>query len=816
MKISLNWLGELIDLKNIQASEIKYILTSIGLEVASTEKFHPIKGGLEGLKIGKVLEFKKIEGTNNLSATKVDIGGKVLDIVCGAPNVAENQKVVVATVGTTLYYKNEVLKIKKVKLRGHVSEGMICAEDEIGLGDSHDGILVLDENAPVGKDFKNYVNIPEDTVIEVELTPNRIDAASHYGVARDIFAYYNANEKYLKLKKRDAEIKIDNNSLPIDIIIEDNEGCKRYTGISIKGVTVKESPDWLKYKLMTIGLTPINNIVDITNFVLHETGQPLHAFDADKIKGNTIKVKTLPEGTPFTTLDDVGRKLSAEDLMICDAENTPLCMAGVFGGKYSGITEETKNIFLESAWFNPVFIRKSAKRHNLHTDASFRFERGTDINNTVYPLKLAAKLIKELAGGEIAMEINDVYPEPVEEKVVELDFDYVTTMIGKELDRYQIKNILEGLEIKIIAEKEKSILVSVPTYRVDVTRPADVVEEILRIYGYNNIEIPSQVKSVLTYRPKPDKEVITNSIANFLTSKGYREIMNNSLTASEYYNSLTTYRAQNLVMIKNPLSSELNAMRQTLLFGMLESIVHNINRQKKDIRFYELGNVVRLTKPEDKSNLDNYSENYSFAIAVTGTRNENMWNEKPVQNEFFELKSQVESILNKLGIAIHEKIAISDDIFDFGLEYKNNSTTLFRLGKVNSKITKKFEIETPVFYAETNFENLINRYSDHQIKFEDLPKFPEVQRDIAVLIDKQITFNDIEKLIASVKSKLIKEVFLFDVYENEEKLGKGKKSYAVRLILQDKNKTLKDEEANKVMFKIINKLEKELNASVRS
>ena len=815
MKISLNWLNELIDIRNISDKEIKDILTSIGLEVGSIEKFHPIKGGLEGLRIGKVLEVKKIEGTNNLSATKVDVGDKVLDIVCGAPNVAENQKVVVATVGTTLYYKGEALKIKKVKLRGHLSEGMICAEDEIGLGDSHDGILVLNEDAPVGEQLKNYLNIPEDTVLEIDLTPNRIDAASHYGVARDIFAYFNAREKYLPLKKREADLPEPSGNLSIDIQIEDNELCKRYSGITITGITVKESPDWLKYKLLAIGITPINNVVDITNFVLHETGQPLHAFDADKIKGNTIKVKTLPEGTGFTTLDDVERKLSSEDIMICDAENTPLCMAGVFGGKYSGITENTKNVFLESAWFNPVYIRKSAKRHNLHTDASFRFERGTDINNTVYPLQLATKLILELAGGEIAMPLKDVYPNPKEETIIELEFDYINTLTGKNFDKFELKNILEGLEIKTIAEKEKSLLVSVPTYRVDVTRPADVVEEIFRIYGYNNIEIPSKVKSVLTYRQRPDKEAITNTIAGMLTSCGYREVMNNSLTASEYYNGLNTFPQDNLVMIKNPLSSELNAMRQTLLFGILESIVLNLNRQKRDIRFYEFGNVMYLSSKE-KDKLSSYKETYNFAISVAGMRNENLWNVKPQENEYFELKNQIEKIIKKLNINITGKQSISNDIFDFGLEYKAGDVTVFKLGKINNKILKKFDLNIPVYFAESVFENLIKLYGKNEIKFEDLPKFPEVQRDIAILINKEVTFYDIEKVINSVKSRLIKDIFLFDVYENEEKLGKGKKSYAVRLILQDKNKTLKDEEANKLMFKIINKLEKELGASVRS
>ncbi len=815
MKISLNWLNELIDIKEIPAKEIKDVLTSIGLEVASMEKFHPVQGGLEGLVIGEVLEAEKIEGTNNLSATKVNVGDKILDIVCGAPNVAKGQKVVVATVGTTLYYKGEALKIKKVKLRGHVSEGMICAEDEIGLGDSHEGIMVLDNTAPVGKPFKEYVNIPEDTVIEIDITPNRVDATSHYGVARDLFAYYNAREKYLKLEKRKVSLPAPSDKLPVDIIIEDRNGCKRYTGITIKGIKVKESPDWLKYKLMAIGLTPINNIVDITNFVLHETGQPLHAFDADKIEGKTIKVKTLPEGTPFVTLDGVERKLSSEDLMICDANDTPLCMAGVFGGLNSGITEDTTNVFLESAWFNPVYIRKSAKRHLLHTDASFRFERGTDINNTVYPLQLAASLILELAGGEIAMEMKDVYPEPVEETIVELEYEYINTLIGKQLDEYEVKNILDGLEMKIIAEKEKSILVSVPSYKVDVTRPADIVEEILRIYGYNNVETPETVKSVLTYRTKPDKFALTNLISDMLTARGFREIMNNSLTASAYYENNKDYPAGNLVRLKNPLSSELNSMRQTLLFGMLESARLNTNRQKKDIRFYEFGNTYKISG-KDPNTTASYTETYKLGLLVAGQHKENFWDGKPYENEYFLLKQHAELILKRLGINITKKESISNDTVDFGIKYFAGDTEVFFIGKVNSKLIKNFEIDYPVYFGESNFEKLMKLSAQNKIEFEELPKFPEVQRDFAIVINKNTSFNEIESLIKSVKSRLLKEIFLFDIYENEEKLGKGKKSYAIRLVLQDKMKTLKDEEANKLMFKIINKLEKELGAEVRS
>ena len=815
MKISLDWLSELIDLKGIKATELKDILTTIGLEVASIEKFHPIKGGLEGLVIGEVLEAQKIEGTNNLSATKVNIGDKILDIVCGAPNVKKGQKVVVATVGTTLFYQNKPLKIKKVKLRGHISEGMICAEDEIGLGNSHDGIMVLENNAPVGYLLKEYLNIKEDTIIEIDLTPNRIDAASHYGVARDIFAYFNAREKFLKLRKREVNLPQPTSKLDFNIKIEDTVGCKRYSGVTITGVEVKESPEWLKHKLMAIGLTPINNIVDITNFVLHETGQPLHAFDADKIKGKTIKIKTLKENTTFTTLDGEERKLSAQDLMICDAEDNPLCMAGILGGLNSGITDNTKNIFLESAWFNPTYIRKSSKKHNLHTDASFRFERGTDINNTIYPLKLATSLILQLAGGQLSMDIKDIYDNPIEETVVELEYDYINTILGKELDDFQIKNILEGLEIKIIAQKEKSFLATIPTYRIDVKRPADVIEEILRIYGYNNIETPKVVKSVLSFRKKPDKFSLTNQISDMLSNRGFREIMNNSLTASSYYKNLKTFPSEKLVKLKNPLSSELDVMRQTLLFGMLESTKRNVNRQKRDIRFYEFGNVYELKKPNDINFLSSYKETYKLALLISGFHKENFWDNKPYKNDYFLLKQEVELILKRLKIEITKKEHLQNEIIDYGIKYYHENNEIFFIGKVNSKLSKDFEIDFPVFFSETNFNLLMELSSKNSIKFEELPKYPEVQRDFAITLDKSISFLTIEEKIKSIKSNLIKEVFLFDIYENEEKLGKGKKSYAIRLTLQNRHKTLKDEEANKILFKIINKLEKEIGATIR-
>jgi len=814
MKISLNWLKELISIDK-PLDEIVTVLTDIGLEVAGTETYYPVKGGLKGLLIGKVTEARKHENSDHLAITKVDVGGDTsLDIVCGAPNVAAGQKVVVATVGTVLYDGDKAFKIKKFKIRGAVSEGMICAEDEIGLGSSHEGIMVLDEEAKIGQPASEYFDIQPDTIIEIDLTPNRIDAASHYGVARDLYAYYNQfDEEFFTLKKRPANFKPDDNSLPIDIKIENLDACKRYSGVTINNITVKESPGWLKNKLQSIGLTPINNVVDITNFVLHETGQPLHAFDVDKIVGKKVIVKTLPKGTKFKTLDEIDRELDDHDLMICN-EQEPMCMAGVLGGFDSGITENTKAVFLESAYFNPVYIRKSAKRHGISTDASFRFERGTDPNNTIYPLQLAAMLIKELAGGKIAMDILDVYPEKINNQLVKIIFSSVSSLIGKEISKPDIKNLLKGLEIDIEAEKDKSLLLSIPTYRVDVTREADVVEEILRLYGYNNVEIPTQVKSVLSFYNHPDAEKINNIVADMLAAKGFYEIMNNSLSATDYYENLKTYPEDKLTKIKNPLSSELNVIRQTLLFGFLQSIQLNLNRKQKDICFFEFGNVFQFDESRELSAESFYGEMH-LGLALVGQSGENTWNSIVEKYDFFSLKAVVEEILQRIGITQFDSLTeVPKDVFAYGLTYKVNNKAIVSFGLVKKTILQKFDIKKDTFFAEFNWSAVFELLKGNQIKFKPLLKFPEVQRDLSLLIDKQISYDEIYRIIAGTDKRLIKQVSLFDVFEDET-LGKDKKSYAVRFILQDERKTLSEKEINKLINKVIRNLTEKIGAVIR-
>ncbi len=814
MKIALNWLKELINIDK-PVEGITKVLTDIGLEVAGTEIFYPVKGGLKGLVIGKVLDARKHENSDHLSITKVDVGGDTpLDIVCGAPNVATGQKVVVATVGTILYDGDKEFKIKKSKIRGAVSEGMICAEDEIGLGTSHDGIMVLNENAKTGQPAAEYFQLEPDTVIEIDLTPNRIDAASHYGVARDLYAYYHQfDEEFFTLKKRSVGFKTDNQSLPVEIMIENKDACNRYSGVTINNITVKESPDWLKNKLKAIGLTPINNIVDITNFVLHETGQPLHAFDVDKITGKKVIVKTLPQGTKFKTLDGIERTLNENDLMIC-SENEPMCMAGVLGGFDSGITEKTKAVFLESAYFNPLYIRKSAKRHGINTDASFRFERGTDPNNTIYPLQLAAMLIKELADGKISMEIQDVYPKEVNKHLVKIVFSSISSLIGKEISKPDIKNLLKGLEIDIEAEKDKSLLLSIPTYRVDVIREADVVEEILRLYGYNNVEIPTQVKSVLSFYDYPDIEKVKNTISDMLAAKGFFEIMNNSLSAEAYYDNLTTYPKEKLTRIKNPLSNELNIIRQTLLFGFLQSVQLNINRKKKDIRFFEFGNVYQFNKGAELS-AQSFSGEMHLGLVQVGQLGEKTWNNDTIKYNFFTIKTVVEEVLSRLGINNFESShKVSNDIFSFGLIYKTGEKPIVSFGLIKKTILQRFDIEKEIFYAEFNWTAVFELLKGNHIKFKPLRKFPEVQRDLSLLIDKHITYDEIHRIIAETDERLIKQISLFDVFEDEG-FGKNKKSYAVRLILQDEKKTLGEKEINKLINKVIHNLTEKIGAYIR-
>ncbi len=815
MKISYNWLRNYINTE-LSVEEISKILTDTGLEVEGTEQFESVKGGLEGLVIGEVTSCKKHPDADKLSVTMVNIGnGEELPIVCGAPNVAEGQKVIVATVGTKLYSGNEEFTIKKAKMRGELSEGMICAEDEIGLGTSHDGIMVLDNSAKPGMSAKEYFNIETDTVFEIGLTPNRIDGASHIGTARDLAAYLSQSKKTELIKPSVDNFKVDNNNLPIEIIVENTEACPRYTGVTISNVKVKPSPAWLQNRLKAIGLNPINNLVDISNFVLHETGQPLHFFDADQIKGNKVIIKTLVEGTPFVTLDEVERKLSADDLMICN-ETDGMCIAGVFGGIKSGVSAKTKNIFIESAHFNSVFVRKTAKRFDLHTDASFRFERGSDPNITVYALKRAALLIKEIAGGEISSEIIDVYPKPVEDYKVELTFRNLKRLIGKEIEKEKVKKILESLDIKIVSEDGEKLNLEVPTYRVDVLREADVIEEILRIYGYNNIEISEHVNSSLSYSQKPDKEKIQNTISDILTGNGFHEIMCNSLTKADYYNNLESYKPKNLVKIFNPLSTDLNVMRQTLLFGGLESVAYNRNRRNPDLKLYEFGNCYYLNESDSENHLKQYNEEQKLAIFITGNKTIESWINKEKTTDFFYLKSYIENILDRLGFDLNQMNIndASSDLFAEGLDYEYNHKQIVSFGALHKKVLKEFSIDTSVYFAEFSWNNVLKLTAKNNIRYTEIPKYPEVRRDLALLINKELKFSKIKELAYKSERKLLKNVSLFDVFEGE-KLGADKKSYAVSFILQDENKTLTDKQIDKIMNNFIRVFEQELGAQIR-
>ncbi len=815
MKVSYNWIKEFLNI-DLDYTKVSEILTDTGLEIGGVEEFQSIKGGLEGIVIGEVLTCEKHSNADTLSVTTVDIGnGNILPIVCGAPNVAAGQKVVVSTVGTTLYDGDEGFKIKKSKIRGEVSEGMICAEDELGLGTSHDGIMVLDSSIENGTLAKNYFKIENDIIFDIDLTPNRIDAASHYGVARDLAAYLKQNEN-VEFKNHSVDnFTIDNNNLPIEVIVENQEACKRYSGLTISNITVKESPDWLKNRLKSIGLTPINNIVDITNYILQEQGQPLHAFDADKISGNKVIVKMLSDKTKFTTLDEQERELSDKDLMICN-DSEGMCIAGVFGGAESGVTETTKNIFLESAYFDSVYVRKTAKRHGLNTDASFRFERGTDPNNTVFALKRAAILIKELAGGEISSDIIDVYTQPVENKIVDVKYSHITRLIGKDLGNDNIKNILEGLEIKIISEQDDELKLEIPAYRVDVTREADVIEEILRIYGYNNIEISDSVKSALSYVENPDKNKIKNIISDMLSSAGFSEMMSNSLTKAKYYTDNENYKDDETVKILNPLSIDLDGMRQSLLFGGLEAISFNKNRKNKDLKLYEFGNTYFLKGENNENSQLNYKEQSNLALFLTGNKNKVNWNLEAEPSTFFELKAYTENILLRLGFDLSKlnKMYNSKTIFAESVLYLLNNKAIVEFGVVDTKITKDFDIDDLVYYAEFDWNNLLKLSVKNKLEYKPISKYPEVKRDLALLLDKSISFEQIVKLANKSEKRILKTVSMFDYFEGE-KIGKEKKSYGVSFTLQDENKTLTDKQIDKVMRSLINIFQRELGAEIR-
>lgn len=835
MNISYNWLKEYVDF-DMTAEEVAEALTSEGLEVGSVEEVQTIKGGLQGLVIGEVLTCVPHPNSDHMHVCTVNLGsGEPQQIVCGAPNVAAGQKVVVATLGCKLYDGDECFTIKKSKLRGIESNGMICAEDEIGIGTSHDGIIVLPETAVPGTPAADYYNIKSDYLIEVDITPNRADACSHYGVARDLYAWLVQNGHQTSLHRpSDEAFAVDSHDLDFDIEVQNNEACPRYCAVTVKGCQVKESPEWLQNKLRIIGLRPINNIVDITNYIMFAYGQPLHCFDADMVKGGKIVVKTMPEGTPFVTLDGVEHKLSERDLAICNAEE-PMCIAGVFGGKGSGTYETTTNVLLESAYFNPTWIRKSARRHGLSTDASFRFERGIDPNGQIYALKQAALLCKELAGGEIAMEVKDVYPNPLPDFEVDLSYAYVNRLIGKDIPTDTVKSIVTSLEMQILQETAEGLKLQVPAYRVDVQRPCDVVEDILRVYGYNNIEIPTTLKSSLAVKGETDKShKLQNLVAEQLVGCGFNEILNNSLTRGAYYENLASYPADNLVMLLNPLSADLNAMRQTLLFGGLESIAHNANRKNADLKFFEFGNcyyfhrerkcadiisgVSNSKDPEViKHVLDAYSEDYHMGLWVSGKRVSGSWIHADENSSFYELKAYVLNILARLGVNMGTLIFVpcANDIFSKAIEIQNRGgKTLVMMGVVSRKLQKAFGIDNEVFFADLNWQLLMKAIRNNKVSYREISKYPAVSRDLALLLDKNIDFVEVEKIAYATEKKLLKEVKLFDVYEGKN-LEPGKKSYAVNFILQDETKTLTDKQIDAIMSKLIANLQNKLGAKLR-
>ena len=776
---------------------------------------------VEGIYVGKVLTCEAHPDSDHLHVTTVDLGkDEPSQIVCGAPNVAAGQKVIVADLGCVLYDGDKEFVIKKSKLRGVESCGMICAEDEIGVGNDHSGIIVLPEDAVVGTPAAEYYHLESDWLIEVDITANRADALSHWGVARDLYAWLKQNGYETSLHRPDCSaFKVDNHDLPIEVTIENQEACKRYACVSVTDCEVKESPDWLKNRLTTVGLRPINNIVDITNYVMMAYGQPLHTFDADMVKGHKIVVKTMPEGTPFQTLDGEEHKLSDRDLAICNAED-PMCIAGVFGGKGSGTYETTKNVVLESAYFHPTWIRKSARRHGLSTDASFRFERGVDPNGTIYALKQAAILCQELAGGKVSMEVCDVYPEPMKNPVVELSYEYVHNLVGKTIPVETIKAICESLEMKVLNESEEGLTLEVPAYRVDVQRPCDVVEDILRIYGYNNVEIPTQLKGSLVIKGDEDrKHKLANLVSEQLVGEGFNEILNNSLTKGAYYEGRNAYPAENCVKILNPLSTDLNVMRQTLLFGGMESIQHNVNRKRQNLRFFEFGNVYTFNpeKQNDDDPMQAYKEQYHCGLWVTGKRVEGSWAHADEDSSFYELRSCVINILRRIGVK-RGMIVLKkseNDIFSSGMTVENRGgKKLYEMGIISKKLLKQFGLDNPVFYAELNWTALMKMVKKNEVVYTEVPKFPAVSRDLALLVDNSVEFAQIEQIALQTEKKLLKKVELFDVYEGD-KLPVGKKSYAVNFILQDEEKTMGDKQIDAIMQKLIANIKKQLNAELR-
>jgi len=819
MKISYNWLKQYSGL-DTDPEELSLMLTNCGLEVEALEHIGIDKSRLEGVVVGHVVEKIKHPNADKLSLTKVDIGsGNLLSIVCGAPNVEQGQKVLVATIGTKMKTPKGEFVIQSTKLRGELSEGMICAEDELGLGDSHAGIMILDENATIGTPAKDYFDVEEDYTFEIGLTPNRSDATSHIGVARDVLAVLNCkNKSEEKLRIPDvSSFKTDNNLLPVEIIIEDTKACPRYTGLTISGVQVKDSPAWLQDKLKIIGLRPINNIVDITNYVLFETGQPLHAFDADQIKGNQVIIKKLQSGTKFKTLDGVERELTSDDLMICNKEEG-MCIAGVFGGEKSGVTAQTKNIFLESAYFNPVSIRKTSKYHGLKTDASFRFERGADPNITVYAIKRAALLIKEIAGGSISSEIADVYPEKIENRVFDFSLDKLNITAGKTIEKELVSNILHSLEIEIINKQDNMLGLSVPPYKTDVTREIDVVEEILRIYGYNNIECGDDLHASLSYSQKPDSEKMQNVISDYLSANGFYEIMTNSLTKQEYYEKNNgLYNPEHLVHLVNPLSKELNVMRQTLLFSGLESVEFNKNHKNSDTFFYEFGKVYQCQPSDSENPLDKYKEQRQLALFASGNIVNPNWHSKEQATDLYFIKAFAVNVMRRLGVDTNNLKLTGNStpaLFAAQITYYHDAVLLCDLGQISPAILKQFDIKDDVYFAVLNWDYLIYGIEKQTVRYQEVSRFPEVRRDLALLIESSVKYAEIERIAYETEPKLMKKVELFDIYEGEN-IGKNKKSYAVSFILQDEEKTLTEQRIDETMNKLIEAYKNKLNASLR-
>ena len=822
MKISYNWLKQYVNC-DYPAEKISELLTSTGLEVEDLTAFESVKGALKGVVVGKVLTCVDHPNSDHLHITTVDCGGEEpLHIVCGAPNVAAGQKVLVATINTELWIHDEHIVIKKGKIRGEVSEGMICAEDELQLGDSHDGIMVLPDDYEVGRPASFYFPVEEDYTLEIGLTANRSDATSHIGSARDLVAALNQREnttKYHLIKPTVEDFKVESHDNDIEVVVEDTAACPRYSGITISGVKVGPSPDWLKNRLAAVGLRSINNIVDISNYVLMEVGQPMHIFDADKITGKKVVVKCMPEGTPFVTLDGVERKLNSRNLMICNAEK-PMCIAGVFGGLESGVTDTTTNIFLESAYFNPTSIRKTSKYHGLQTDASFRYERGADPNITIYALKRAALLVKELAGGTISSEIKDVKNGDFTPARVDLKFDFLNKLAGKVIDKTQAVNILKSLECQIVECNDEHVVVDVHSSKVDVTRPVDVVEEILRIYGYDNIEIPSRIYTSISRANKPNTDKLQQKISDMLVSNGFYEIMNNSLTKGAYCELFPEFDAERNVKIMNPLSSDLNVMRQTLLWGGLESVAFNQNRKVTDMKFFEFGNVYfynSKANQDEQHTLAPYSEFFHLDLFLTGNKQQELWNNQPKPFDFFDLKQYVMGILKQLRVD-QNKLEVKEDglkHYEYSLELYLDGKRLATLGKIDKKSLKHFDIKKEVFHASLCWNNLMDNYGKApEVHFEPLSKFPSVRRDLAMIFDKNVTFEEVKKVALNAENKLLQSMSLFDVYEGD-KIPEGKKQYAMSFILMSTTATLTDKAIEKAMSRIQTAIEKELNGKLR-